>query len=97
MYIIAKRFNPFTKKYSVAKRKLATIASTGKIEEKDGNLVLVWNWQCKIGRNDLSVWPIDSYGISDAEANRRVANIKHDFKADGYEYQPALDYENRNS
>lgn len=96
MYLIAKRFNPLTKKYSIAKRKIATISSTGKVESRDGNLVLVWNWQTKIGRDDLAVWPISDYGISDSEANRRVANYKHDFNADGYDYVPAHDYEGKN-
>ena len=87
MYLIAKRFNPLTKKYSIAKRRIATISFLEKIENRDGNLVL---------RTDLAVWPISDYGISDSEANRRVSNYKHDFDADGYDYVPAHVYESKN-
>jgi hypothetical protein len=89
-------FNPVNKKYSIAKRKIDTINSTGSVEKRDGNLVLVWHWQKKIGRTDLAVWPITDYGITDAEANRRVANYKHQYDADGYDYVPAYDHEGKN-
>ena len=95
-YVVAVRSNPGKKTYSVAKRKISSISSTGDVVEVNGNLVLRWRYQIRINRPDLADWPIWVYGVDEREAARRLSNICHDFEADGYTYQPALNYEVQN-
>lgn len=97
-YLIAIRPNFNKGTYSVAKRKIDSISSTGKIVEVNGQLFLSWNWlnRADVNRPDLDMWLIVVYGVDEAEAIRRLANLHHDYKADGLDYEPALDYEGRN-
>lgn len=97
-YLIAIR--PLLNKgtYSVAKRKIDSISSTGKVVEINGQLFLSWNWLNRedVDRPDLDMWLIVVYGVDESEAARRLVNIHHDYKADGLKYEPALAYEDRN-
>lgn len=98
-YLIAIRPNFNKGTYSVAKRKIDSLSSTGKVVEINGQLFLSWKWLNRkaVNRPDLDMWPIVVYGVDESEAERRLANLHHDYnKADGLEYVPAQAYEDRN-
>ena len=97
-YLIAVRIDWNKGKFTPAKRKINTLASTGKTVDVNGQRFLKWNWlnRPEINRPDLDMWPVVVYGVNEDEANRRLANLFHDYKADGLEYQPAHEYEVKN-
>ncbi len=84
--------------YNLAKRNLRTLGSTGKIVEINGRWYISWNWLNREGvdRADIDLWPVLVHGVDEREADRRFANLKHDYESEGLDYEPALNYEGRN-
>jgi hypothetical protein len=97
-YLIAVRVNYEKGTYSIAKRKISTLSSTGKTVDINGQRFLSWNWlnRPEINRSDLDMWPVVVYGVDEKEGERRLANLRHDYDSDGLTYEPALSYEDRN-
>lgn len=84
--------------FNLAKRNLRTLASTGKIVEINGRWYVSWNWlnRADVDRSDIDLWPVLVYGVDEHEAKRRYANLRHDYKSEGLDYEPAKNYEVRN-
>ena len=86
-YLVAVHYDHSKKEFSTAKRKESSLASTGKIiTHPSGMESLSWSYLNRpdVNRQDLDMWDIPYRGITDFEADRRIANIRHDYEADGY-------------
>jgi len=85
-YLIAVRKDHTQKTFSIAKRKISSLGSTGKIVEQNGEQYLSWNYLNRndVNRSDLDMWNIYHTNLPDFEADRLVSNIRHELEFQGY-------------